>query len=168
MSSLKRPRVTGWDQKNVDQPLDKRMVYELDYHSYNYGGQISWQHLPEIYETGYDTQASIQSIVPAIEHLSDRSVLSAQGLSQGPQYFDSKLCQINNHIAFLGSQDSSPSFSAEDSQSFFTFGGDLSTISGTDIPVVSPIETSCASPNTIDTCYGSVSLRSPSASRLTC
>ena len=168
MSSLKRPRVTDWGQENVDRPRDKRMVYELDHHSYDHGGQISWQHLPEIYETGYDTQASIPSIVPAIKHLSDDSVLSAQGLSQGPQYFENRLYQINNQMAFLGSQEAGPSFSAEGSQNSFIFGGDLSTILGTDIPGVSPLETSDASPKTIEICYGSVSLQSLSANRLIC
>ena len=168
MSSLKRSRVTDGGQENVDRPRDKRMVYELDHHGYDYGGQNSWQPWPVIYETAYDTQASIPSIVPAIKPRSDDSVLSAQGLSQGPQYFDSRLYQTNNQIAFLGSQESVPSVSAEENQNSFSFEGDLSTISGSDIPVLSPIETSCASPNTIDICYGSVSLQSSSVSELTC
>jgi hypothetical protein len=168
MSSLKRPLVTDWGQENVDRPRDKRMVYELDHHGYDYGKQNSWQPWPEIRETAYDTQASIPSILPAIKHRSDDSVLSAQGLSQGPRYFDSGLYQINNQMAFLDSQESGPSFSAEDSQNSFILGGDLSTISGTDVPVVSPIETSCASPKTIYICYGSVNLQYPSVSELAC
>jgi hypothetical protein len=144
------------------------MVYELDCHGYDYGGQNSWQPWPVIYETAYDTQASIPSIVPAIKPRSDDPVLSAQGLSQGPQYFDSRLYQINNQMAFLGSQESGLSFSAEENENSFIFEGDLSTISGADIPVLSLIETSCASPNTIDICYGSVSLQFPSVSELKC
>lgn len=168
MSSLKRSRTSDWGQENVDGPRGKRMVYELDHHSYDYEGQNSWQPWPVICETAYDTQASIPSIMPAIKPRSDDSVLSVQGLSQGPQYFDSRLYQINNQMAFLGSQESGPSFSAEENQNSFIFRGDLSTISGTDIPVLSPIETSCASPNTVDICYGSASLQSPSVSELTC
>jgi hypothetical protein len=168
MSNLKRPRATDWGQDNFDWPQGKRMVYEPAHHGYNYGGQNSWQPLPEIYETVYDTQASIPNTVPAIMHLSDDSVLSARGLSQGPQYFDSRLYETDNEMTFLSSQQSGPSLAVEGSQNSFIFDGDLSTILSTNIPVLSPIETSDASPKTIDICYGSVSLQSSSVSELTC
>ena len=168
MSNLKRPRVTDWGQDNVDWLRDKRMVYEPAHHGYNYGGQNSWQPLPEIYETVYDTQASIPNTVPAIMHLSDDSVLPAQGLSQGPQYFDSRLYEIDNEMTSLANQQSGPSLAVEGSQNSFIFDGDLSTILSTNIPVLSSIETSDASPKTIDICYGTVSLQSPSANEFIC